>query len=68
MGKKMKGWLHVLNLQSTHRQPLPIRGCGTEWKKVEKEREIEMWRRAVALYPQSNANKYTTCTNMNMHF
>lgn len=44
----MKVWLHVLNLQNTHRQLLLIRGCWTDLKFVEKEREIEMWRKAVA--------------------
>lgn len=52
-------WFDVLNLRNTHRQPLPIRGCWTELETVEKEREIEMWRRAVALYPQSETNIYT---------
>lgn len=49
----MNGWFHVVTLQNTHRQPLPIRGCWTELETVKKEREIEMWRRAVAQYSQS---------------
>lgn len=37
--RKWRGWLNVPTLQNTHRQPLPIRGCKTELKTVEKERE-----------------------------
>lgn len=66
MGNKTNGWFNVLNLQNTHRQPLPIRGCWTELETVEKEREIEMWRRAVALYPQSETNIHTAGTNMDV--
>lgn len=66
MGNKTNGWFNVLILRNTHRQPLPIRGCWTELETVEKEREIEMWRGAVALYPQSEANIYTAGTNMDV--
>lgn len=44
----MNGWFNVGTFRNTHRQPLPIRGCWTVLETVWKEREIEMWRRAVA--------------------
>lgn len=59
----MNGWFHVVTLQNTHRQPLPIRGCWTELETVKKEREIEMWRRAVAQYSQSKTTYRRTGTN-----
>lgn len=67
MGKKMKGWPHVVSLQNTHTQLLPIRVCKTGGESGKRKRQIEMWRGAEALYPQGH-NKCTTHTNMNMHF
>lgn len=59
----MNGWFDVVTLQNTHRQPLPIRGCWTVLETVKKEREIEMWRRAVAQYSQSKTNVQSAGTS-----
>lgn len=36
-------WPHVWNFQNTHRRMLPVRGCWTDVKDVERGRDREMW-------------------------